>query len=75
MKRSANPLIIFIISIRLLSVAGEEVSTLLGQRRKTPGTKGSRYRVTFALCPLPPVPQKAPLSPHLPESTPTKSLT
>lgn len=73
MERCINPLIIVIISIQLLSVAGEEVSTLLGQRRKTQGTKGLRYRVTFALCPLPPVPQKVPLSPHHPESAPTKA--
>lgn len=73
MERCINPLIIVIISIQLLSVAGEEVSTLLRQRRKTQGTKGSRYRVTFALCPLPPVPQKVPLSPHRPESAPTKA--
>lgn len=73
MERCINPLIIVIISIQLLSVAGEEVSTMLGQRRKTQSTKGSRYRVTFALCPLPPVPQKVPLSPHHPESAPTKA--
>lgn len=73
MERSINPLIIVIISIQLLSVAGEERSTLLRESGKTQSTKGSRYRVTLALCQLPSVPQKTPLSPHLQEPVPTKA--